>query len=244
MATGTTSASRSPAQCSQSTPSEACISSVNGPPPPADACRAASLFVSLVLSPTARQREHRARHNNTLRSKGGASQRSANGRVTDVKIRALFGVICHSAEATQEVPPRTTSGTSDPAPIARCGAPASTRLATQAPPQSTVPHAESGPGGGQLVRSGVRHQMAPNVQMSDPECVPRGPTRPCRSERGPGRPQPSFCAFDMCRRQSWRRRGRSVRMKPSYAVRRDARRGSVGRNRRIGLASRACSRRR
>jgi hypothetical protein len=47
----------------------------------------------LVLSPTARQREHRARHNNTLRSKGGASQRSANGRVTDVKIRALFGAM-------------------------------------------------------------------------------------------------------------------------------------------------------
>ena len=37
-------------------------------------------------------------------------------------------------------------------------------------------------GRGQLVRSGVRPQKAPNVQMSERECVPRGPTRPCLIE--------------------------------------------------------------
>jgi hypothetical protein len=39
----------------------------------------------------------------------------------DTQIVDTDSAICHSAEATQEVPPRTTSGTSDPAPIARDG---------------------------------------------------------------------------------------------------------------------------
>jgi hypothetical protein len=53
-----------------------------------------------------------------------------------------------------------------------------TRLATQAPPRSAVPLAESGRGRGRLIRSGVPPQMAPNVQTSEREYVPRGPTRP------------------------------------------------------------------
>jgi hypothetical protein len=62
--------------------------------------------------------------------------------------------------------------------IGRCGAVSLRQLATSDPPRSEAPHAESARVRGELVRSGVRPQMAPNVQMSDRECVPRGPTRP------------------------------------------------------------------
>jgi hypothetical protein len=61
-----------------------------------------------------------------------------------------------------------------------------------------------------LVRSGLRHQMAPNVQVSERECVLSGPTRPCRSERHVRPLHPSF-GVDILRSTHYSTSGRRPR---------------------------------
>jgi hypothetical protein len=76
-------------------------------------------------------------------------------------------------------------------------------------------HAESDPGARPLVRSGARPRMAPNVQMSERECAPRGPTRPCRYGAPSGRIRLMFGVSVRARRTGARRALRRRRRRSS-----------------------------